>query len=186
MVILQAGNPLGADIQTGEIENGAVTAAKMGTCWKLHSSGVTSAAGDFTISGLPEKKTWRLILHMNTASAASTIGMQLNADTGNNYNYHRLVDATVTFTANTSQIAGGYAELNDNIFITFEFNGAHGSVCKGSVKQIGYSGSQWLTEQAFQYNSSAVISAIKILANGAMTLTGEWALYYNEDIEVAT
>jgi hypothetical protein len=104
---------LGGDIQTGEIDDDAVTAAKIGYkggTFLIDSTTLTSAGTTITCTGMTTTDYDTLIVIFEGAKDANAtlreIRLNLNADTGNNYNWSCTYNG-----ANTNAAAAAYIKL---------------------------------------------------------------------------
>lgn len=181
---ISSGSVLGSSIETAEITDGSITAAKMGTGWIVYS------AADFTSSTtlmdeqtLPDHKYWRVTVRFKADAAKTTVYLHFNEDNGNNYEWARIQDATADHTGSTSLIAcsvsqtDGYVTFSALISTDNETDGQITAV----VNSVLLDGGVLKRYLGGTYNASADLSSIQVLAGAACT--GNYTLEYLKEMD---
>jgi len=150
---------------------------------------VVSNAANVTFSALPSHKAWLIVFNLTARTSTDTIAMQLNTDTGNNYNYYAVLG--VSFSRSTSQ--PGIILSNDT---------ASGFTCLGSALIQGQCAAgnpltvvaQAICGEAGSNHASCALGGCwvqtgtdtalsQILIKGGVgNIDGTVALYYNTDM----
>lgn len=159
-------------------------APSAGANWSIVNSGGTALTGaqTITISGISSAdKLMIIVVNASSASASSYIGIQMNADTGNNYyNYGALFSASSTYsnTYVTRQALEAepyiyFARLSNNAASTatgsITFQGCNSSGIKtfmnvGGAATGGGNDAQFYLTQGY-YNSASTISSVSIYSS---------------------
>ena len=178
MVMIQAGSPLGNFIEASELATG----------WVLERSGVWSNVGAGSmcdLTSLTTRKAFKLVLKV---VAGGTLGVSIkfnNIGTGV-YDYTYNSGTTPTLAINQTVFAISNLVNGEESLIVLEFggSGANGVNVNFSSLGGGISGGTVYNWLGGSFDGSAVISRIEV-SNDA-DCSGQYALYYNKDIEDAT
>jgi len=187
MPTYSSNSSVGSSVETAEIEDSAVTAAKLDTGWKLHSSGVDNIKNgtELSFTSLPAKYRWKLTLHLVMPAETPNISINnINSDTGNNYSDWKLESGGITETTGSSLIRLLHTAASDEMGVSVEFNGQgdeHTFFIKGFALETS------LQSYIRGYHAgSADITSFDLVSNSTNDVSVRWALYYNEDLEDAT
>jgi len=184
-IAMASGSSLGSDIQTTEIDDAAITPAKLGTGWILQTSGTFSGtSAPFDLTSLPEKKRWMLVVNIKADASTAEVRIRLNNDSGNNYGHLVNTGTTLTQYLSQSLIRTAYVYGTSTSIISSEFVGDGTGTVGFTGFSSTYSGSQVENYLGGYYAGSAVLSRITLTTT--TNCTGRYALYYNKDIEDAT
>lgn len=179
-------NPLGSSIETGEISDGSVTAAKLGTGWKLVTSGSADTSRPHRIQSLTARKAFMLICRVGSTNVnGALLLLNFNNDTGANYSYVQkdgVVDAETTG-SNYMQIART-PNSSDRLVAVVFFNG------KGNNHYVhgGMAGNDLVNRENFVrgiHAGSADVTEVDITSD-TNDYVIHYALYYNKDVEDVT
>ncbi len=133
--------------------------------WVIQETKTISGVATITFSGLPSKKIWKLVGRIiNDGANQYEIGIQFNADTGNNYD-ERYVLGT-TFNANNGgdiRIINMEPTTNQTSSFELIFEGRPTGNCDVSCSiTSGHAGGD-LTAFGGRWNSPATVTSITIL-----------------------
>ena len=147
-------------------------------------SGTVTTASTFTISSLTAGAKYKLVFTYLQNTATGILRMQVNGDTGGNYNWsvgaYTGGDTNVNTTYANMVEGGGYVGIGFYGHLNVEFSSAY-----GNNQRLFWSGSAYSEYSAAnvyshviagKYNGSAAISSITLFPTGG-TVTGTWTLY---------
>lgn len=184
MVNLSVGNTLGEDIQSGELDDNAVIASKLATGWKLVSTAAFTTESNISLTSLTSRKKFKLRI-VALGSQASSIFMKLNNDGGANYDVIDISAAVITQNQNqTSCKIGAYTNATFPTVIEITFSGTTNNPAI-AIKNSSGDGTNVGMMQGASYDGAADITRIDFYP-GAGTITGQYALYYEYELENAT
>ena len=180
-MLYQTGASIGDTVSTAEIEDAAITPAKLDTGWKLHTTGTFSAASTpFDLTSLPEKKRWLLVVTC-IGSAGMNFQIRFNNDSGGNYAYQWINGTTPSQNTGQTGMAILFCNASYETTTVVEFPGDKTDFgCKVSTGV--FNGTNLESTTGGAYAGSAVVSRITALLSTG-NVTGRYALYYLEDLE---
>lgn len=184
MVTLQPGNPFGESIQAAEIDDGSITAAKLGTGWVKVASGSSTGALVAVDETVTARHLFKLVFWCkNTTAFDDTLYLRFNGDAAAHYDAYDWASGTYTAQIGINYgpiiIMGGNTWTNGDI----TFNGK-GNVHTASNQIIAdMNDPNYRIGIAFIHKGAADVTRLQIISGQAYDF--KWALYYNKDVEDA-
>lgn len=191
--------PLGTSIQTAEVDDGAITKAKLAADaqgeWVKYGEvdATTTPAASFDFSSLPAHKYWKVVffLRKNTADPV-TIGCRINNDSGANQYRTGYTTWSAFGMLNATYILLGVIDTNgaelwdvsgEMRIMDAENTGKTGTLFRIQSSSLGIDAATDPFPEKGKWIDDAVIDQIEVFTVSSDTVYGKVVLYYHDGMD---
>ena len=178
---------------TASIQKYNGTAWENAFSWHLYksgSTGVLASGAIYSITGLPSKRLWKLVIvaQADATDENKTMWIYLNGDSGTTNFHHKYISGTTISQEDVDSFRWIYGGANDVIHGVALIQGWKGAgnklhVSLDAKSTVNKDGTRYLEFGGYYDNALTDLTEIDLrFANGGWT-DCKYALYYQDDIE---